>query len=150
MKKLFGVAVSGKLTAVHDDYDVVKRYSDTLNNEYNLSTDIVKVSKKIMEREANLIHELYLVRYGDTYIQSKYYSIAKDEDIQFRYDLEYTKDTLIRLLEFSDKGSKHIIKTVSLLEKELERLESVPKSPYIMENLLELRNSFYYRMNSEN
>lgn len=143
MKKIYGVVVSNKLTAIHDDEEVINNYAESISSEYDMKTSIVKLNRKKIEY-SNEYQDLYLVRYGDTYIQSKYFSIARDDDSQFKYDLQYAYDVLLRVMEFNDnpKDIKHLRKSVIVIERELYKLDAVPKSPDTMKALLEMRLLF--------
>lgn len=117
MSKLYGVILDNKIIGVNEDRKVCAKYANNL-----VSTDrdvhVIKL-KKQMKKYINT-EDLYLVMYGDNYIQSKYYEMCKENDEIIIDDYKRTRDTLLALLEFiDDKDEKHIIKTISILNREI-------------------------------
>ena len=102
---------------------------------------IVKVRKK--ELAASDRADLILVRYGEDYIPSKYYTALEDVSSQRDYDIKYAKDVLLNILEYSDlsdKKKKHIEKVILILEDEIDPEEA----PTIdtMEELLSMETDY--------
>ena len=63
---------------------------------------------------------MYLIRYGDTYVQSGYLLFVEISQSQISEDDQYALDILYRLLEtarLSDKQSKKIMKAIKVMEK---------------------------------
>lgn len=106
------------IIAYHEKRKVVEKYIQSVFQSSNLELNFIKLKRKDLYRLENL-SDLYLVRYGDTYLQSGYvlyYSIVSDQIV---YDHEYARDVLYRILELqdlSDKKVKTIQKCINILE----------------------------------
>lgn len=125
---MYAVLQNGKPIAFHDELDVVKTYCNSIEkNGLNQRLRIKKISNKKISRIKD-IEDYYLVRLGDSYIQSKYSSIASINNDQLLYDLKYTKDVLYRILETSDDLKKKYLnaikKTIAVIEMEIDEINS--------------------------
>lgn len=136
---MYGViSTSGKLLAISDDLDHINSF--VVKNKKFIS-GIVKVRKK--ELAASDRADLILVRYGEDYIPSKYYTALEDVSSQRNYDIKYARDVLLNVLEYSDlsdKKKKHIEKAILILEDEIDPEEA----PTIdtMEDLLSMEADY--------
>ena len=136
---MYGViSTGGKLLAISDDLDHINRF--VVKNKKFIS-GIVKVRKK--ELAASDRADLILVRYGEDYIPSKYYTALEDVTSQRNYDIKYARDVLLNVLEYSDlsdKKKKHIEKAILILEDEIDPEEA----PTIdtMEELLSMETDY--------
>lgn len=136
---MYGViSTGGKLLAISDDLDHINNF--VVKNKKFIS-GIVKVRKK--ELAASDRADLILVRYGEDYIPSKYYTALEDVSSQRNYDIKYARDVLLNVLEYSDlsdKKKKHIEKTILILEDEIDPEEA----PTIdtMEDLLSMETDY--------
>lgn len=136
---MYGViSTGGKLLAISDDLDHI--HSFVVKNKKFIS-GIVKVRKK--ELAASDRADLILVRYGEDYIPSKYYTALEDVTSQRNYDIKYARDVLLNVLEYSDlsdKKKKHIEKAILILEDEIDPEEA----PTIdtMEDLLSMEADY--------
>ena len=136
---MYGViCTGGKLLAISDDLDHINRF--VVKNKKFIS-GIVKVRKK--ELAASDRADLILVRYGEDYIPSKYYTALEDVTSQRNYDIKYARDVLLNVLEYSDlsdKKKKHIEKAILILEDEIDPEEA----PTIdtMEDLLSMETDY--------
>ena len=136
---MYGViSTGGKLLAISDDLDHINRF--VVKNKKFIS-GIVKVRKK--ELAASDRADLILVRYGEDYIPSKYYTALEDVTSQRNYDIKYARDVLLNVLEYSDlsdKKKKHIEKAILILEDEIDPEEA----PTIdtMEELLSMETEY--------
>lgn len=136
---MYGViSTGGKLLAISDDLDRINSFA--VKNKKFIS-GIVKVRKK--ELAASDRADLILVRYGEDYIPSKYYTALEDVTSQRNYDIKYAKDVLLNVLEYSDlsdKKKKHIEKAILILEDEIDPEEA----PTIdtMEELLSMETDY--------
>ena len=113
--------------AFHDELKVIKKYRKGLLKSHNIDIDVAYISKKKLKKIPDYA-DLYLVRYGDTYIQSKYYSTSNIDLKQLIYDLKYTKDILFRIIEIpdddlSEEDSYHIEKVIELLYNKLNSIK---------------------------
>lgn len=120
---MYGViSTGGKLLAISDDLDHINNF--VVKNKKFIS-GIVKVRKK--ELAASDRADLILVRYGEDYIPSKYYTALEDVTSQRNYDIKYARDVLLNVLEYSDisdKKKKHIEKAILILEDEIDPEEA--------------------------
>lgn len=136
---MYGViSTGGKLLAISDDLDHINNF--VVKNKKFIS-GIAKVRKK--ELAASDRADLILVRYGEDYIPSKYYTALEDVTSQRNYDIKYAKDVLLNVLEYSDlsdKKKKHIEKAILILEDEIDPEEA----PTIdtMEDLLSMEADY--------
>lgn len=136
---MYGViSTGGKLLAISDDLDHINNF--VVKNKKFIS-GIVKVRKK--ELAASDRADLILVRYGEDYIPSKYYTALEDVSSQRDYDIKYAKDVLLNILEYSDlsdKKKKHIEKVILILEDEIDPEEA----PTIdtMEDILSMETDY--------
>lgn len=136
---MYGViSTGGKLLAISDDLDHINNF--VVKNKKFIS-GIVKVRKK--ELAASDRADLILVRYGEDYIPSKYYTALEDVTSQRNYDIKYARDVLLNILEYSDlsdKKKKHIEKAILILEDEIDPEEA----PTIdtMEDLLSMEAEY--------
>ena len=136
---MYGViSTGGKLLAISDDLDHINSF--VVKNKKFIS-GIVKVRKK--ELAASDRADLILVRYGEDYIPSKYYTALEDVASQRNYDIKYARDVLLNVLEYSDlsdKKKKHIEKAILILEDEIDPEEA----PTIdtMEELLSMETDY--------
>lgn len=136
---MYGViSTGGKLLAISDDLDHINNF--VVKNKKFIS-GIVKVRKK--ELAASDRADLILVRYGEDYIPSKYYTALEDVTSQRNYDIKYARDVLLNVLEYSDlsdKKKKHIEKAILILEDEIDPEEA----PTIdtMEDLLSMETDY--------
>ena len=136
---MYGViSTGGKLLAISDDLDHINNF--VVKNKKFIS-GIVKVRKK--ELAASDRADLILVRYGEDYIPSKYYTALEDVSSQRNYDIKYARDILLNVLEYSDlsdKKKKHIEKAILILEDEIDPEEA----PTIdtMEDLLSMEADY--------
>lgn len=112
---------NSNVIAFHDEYDVVSSYiyHVKVSNKETQELHIGKIKKKKIK---NIIdyENLYLVRYGDTYVQSGYLDYLELISSQSIYDNQQCKDVLLKILEcnpISDKERKAIEKTVDVIDK---------------------------------
>ena len=111
-----------RVIAFHDDEDVVEAYVERIQKQHNKEFTIASLSKKKANKIVDL-DNLYLVRWGDTYVQcgfTQYLDLVSSQSI---YDKRYCKEVLLKILEtddLSEKERKHISKTVEIVDKSLE------------------------------
>lgn len=110
------------IIALHDECEVVESYLDSLQkshpNEDLSYLSIGKIKKKKLKKVIDL-DSLYLVRFADTYVQSKYLEYIELSSHQCLYDERQCKDVLLRILEFnslSDKERKTLEKAVEIVD----------------------------------
>ena len=120
--------------AFHDDYDVVKKYVISMTKD---DLEIAHVGKKKAKafRDYN---ELYLVRYGDSYLTREMYDVMKQRNAPDAYNYQVAIDVLYRLVEegyVDRKDEKHIQKSIEILERALEDLDNQPVDSDLVESL---------------
>jgi len=111
--------------ACHDELDVVTTYVDNIkkfHQEYGKDVYIKKIKYKHLGEYINCddIENKYLVRYGETYIQTEFFNTL---DYVARQDNKYVQDVLYRLLEtekFSKKDFKAISRVIEIFEEYIE------------------------------
>lgn len=117
------------IIAFHDKRRVVEKYIDSIFKLHHIELILGKIKKsskyKLIDKD-----ELYLIRYGNTYVQSGYLIYIELSQDQFIEDEQYATDVLYRLLETSrltDKQSKKIEKAIKVMEDILkEDREFIP------------------------
>ena len=109
-----------KLIAFHDDKDVVDTYVISIKHYHDIDLTICKIKKNAMYK-LNGKEDLYLVRYGSTYVQSGYVKYIQLASTQILDDDKYVLDVLYRILELEDeltkKEGKIIYKAIQILER---------------------------------
>lgn len=111
--------------ACHDELDVVTTYVDNIkkfHEEYGRDLFIKKIKYKRLGDyfKDNEIEDKYLVKYGDTYIQTEFYDAL---DYVSRQDNKYAQEVLYRLLEtekLSKREFKYVSKVVEILDRYVE------------------------------
>lgn len=115
----------GKVIAFHKKEKVakkfVKNYQKSNKNKICL---IASIPDKIAKSHPRF-EELYLEKYGSTYIQSEYlyiHQLSIDDEIN---DLEQCRQTLVRLVEYCNKTKEinALWKSIYIVEDKLEELE---------------------------
>lgn len=144
------------LIAWHEKKRVVHTYAHSIEMHTELVEPlcIIKMGKGDFHRlYKNQYDELYLVKYGETYIQSGYLiyaQLALDTETQIK-DLQSAQETLMRILEINlltKKEKKDLYRTIQLLDHmivdyedyvpnltELKRMK-IDYDPYIYNNIL--------------
>ena len=140
--KIYGLCKRNnmKFIAFHNEKRVIIKFKQ----DYELSNkeDLVLVALKQKEIEKfSDYSDLYLVRYGENYVQSKFLYIAQLDYGQIEYDYNYAKDVLNCILEFidDDKKSKRLMQAIRIIEEELESIQSNIPS---IESLTELDEEY--------
>lgn len=108
-----------KIIAIHDKKRVIKTYIDRIYENHQISLYLGKL-KDSSEYKVKNHEDLYLVKYGDTYIQSGYLIYNQINLEPIIEDDEYALDVLYRILEterLNNKDSKSIINAIKVLEK---------------------------------
>ena len=142
---------NGKLIAIHDERDVIEEFHENLmrshNEEYN-NAIIKKVHYKKLKSKMPDCDDYYLLRYGDTYIQLKYFdylSIISDQDI---HDTKFAMDILIKLLmreSLTNKERKTIEKTIFILQDILHADSSYTPNMDEMEHVKSMYEPYMMR-----
>lgn len=125
MKKYFVVVNNDKIIAYHDEKYVVKTYvNSVLENNHLAELRIGKLEKYKLKKIKDY-QDLYLVKYGHSFIQMKYFDSCYIDKNQFYSMYKDAKDTLITLIECIDDGKeiKVLSKAVDVLDNKLQELE---------------------------
>ena len=111
---------SGKIVAFHDEKKVVKCYIKRIRDSSDATLGFCKIKKKDVKK-VNTLYDLYLVRYGDTYVQSGYLEYLELADPQLAYDHQYAKDVLLKVAEidYLDKEDIEVIEKCVMILDEL-------------------------------
>lgn len=115
------------LIAYHTDKRVADHYAYMMNSEYNHNYMVKKIKNKVFNTLYKNVEDLYLVRYGDNYVQVKYIDYIELVTDQVIYDDTYAKDILLKMLEtrqLSKREKKIFEKAILLLEDIIHDEES--------------------------
>ena len=117
------VAYDGKdIIAFHEDKEVIEIYCDIIDTYHNIKLGIYKVKKKEAKKFKDF-EDLYLVRYGETYIQQGYVDYMQFSSQQLNEDHVQARDILKRVLKTANldkEESKSIKKTINILNDIIE------------------------------
>ena len=105
----------GKIIAFHEDEDVVDMYIETIYKYHDIKLDKSKIRKKKL-KNYQLDDDLYLVRYGETFVQSGYTIYLQLQSEQYIEDEKYARDVLYRILETRSVKGKKLKKIKSAIE----------------------------------
>lgn len=147
---MYAVIDNDKIIALHDEKRVVRIYIKRIAENTGKELNYVKIKKKRLNHISDLF-DLYLVRYGSTYVQSKYIEYLDLADPQVMYDHEYAKDVIMKILEIDDYLDAE---DRSVLEKSVEIIEGIidtdKKYTPSIEELERLKEHYYpYLYNKE-
>lgn len=143
LKHLYAACLDDEIVAVHDFKDVIEKFIDD-NNEKNYK--LLKLYRK-KSSSFDELDDLYLMRLNDRYIQSKYLDNSLNVLEDSLYDLKYARDVLLRLLEYREKGSKSIEKTILILEDEIRETEKeLVSRPDVLSEIKNLNNKYKARL----
>lgn len=129
------------IIAFHDKKHVVEKYIDSIYKLHKIQLNKGKIKKSSKYKLAGK-DELYLIRYGNTYVQSGYLVYLEISQSEFIEDDQYALDILYRLLEttrLTDKQSKKIMKAIEVMEKLVrEDREYIPS----LEQLKQVKSNY--------
>lgn len=152
--KLFVVKNSNNtLVAYHEDLDVVNEYISNVKVSHP-DTDLIvgKMSEKYVKKK-DPKHDLYLVRYSETYVQTGYVSYLEIESSQYIYDMRYAKEIIIRTIDqwkddLNDKDIKHLKKTAKIFDDILFDAESFTPTLDELKGMQDHLESYMYNRNT--
>lgn len=152
--KLFVVKNSNNtLVAYHEDLDVVNEYINNVKVSHP-DTDLIvgKMSEKYVKKK-DPKHDLYLVRYSETYVQTGYVSYLEIESSQYIYDMRYVKEIIIRTIDqwkddLNDKDIKHLKKTAKIFDDILFDAESFTPTLDELKGMQDHLESYMYNRNT--
>ena len=124
---MYIVHESEKIIAFHEDKCVVEMYTEAIYKYHKIKLDIRKLTKREKKSSIKNLYDLYLVRYGETYVQSGYLFYLQLSSDQYIEDEKYARDILYRLLEsrnLKEKERRKIEKAVDVLEEKIYDDES--------------------------
>lgn len=142
MSKMYGVVMNNTIIGIHEDINICNAYLNDVRINKNSLCSVVKLKKK--HKKIDKLYDLYLLKYGDSYIQTKYYDTLEYEDSVIIDQYIEAKNTLLSLLNFIDdeKEKKHINKTILILDKHI----NINKGSFIdtdtLDKIIEMRNDF--------
>lgn len=138
---MFGLMDSNeRVIAFHRERRVIEKFQELYYNSNDEWLQMFHIKKKAIKKYKDY-EDLYLVRYGDIYVQSKYLYVMQLDVEPLLDDLYCAHDVMIRMIEFmdDDKKCKQIIKALNLIDEEIEKYKNT--IPKVSE--LENRDSFY-------
>lgn len=129
------------IVALHDKRYVIEKYVDTIYSLHKVQLNIGKV-KKSSKYKVTTKDDLYLIRFGDVYVQAGYLLYVELSQTQIMEDDQFALDILYRLLEtrrLTEKQSKKIMKAIEVMEDLVhEDREYVPT----IDNLKTMKNDY--------
>lgn len=109
--------------AFHEEERVIKYYREAYYYDNNIKLRLIRMKKKVAKK-CDEFKDLYLVRYGRTFIQSKYLYVRQLDLDPLIEDLQISHDVIIRLIEVSnEKDGKQLSKTLNIIDKNIDKLE---------------------------
>ena len=119
INNMYCVFDEDRIIAFHDEKRVVESYCESIQKYHDKNLFIAKIKKHKKKKYKSLsnYYDLYLVRYGDTFVQSGYVQYLEINSPQVEYDHMQAKDTLLRIMEME-----------TLSEKEKKAYQTVVKS----------------------
>lgn len=118
---MYVVLDNNDIIGFHEEYDVCKKYVDNVYKHHKVILEINKLKKK----KRNLLFgldDLYLVRYGYTYIQEGYLLYVELSSEQIVDDIRYARDVIYRILGSQEDLTGKEVSTLSKSTKILEDL----------------------------
>lgn len=130
-----------KIIAIHDKRYVVEKYVDTIYTLHKVVLNVGKI-KKSSKHKTKSKDDLYLIRFGDTYVQTGFLLYVELAQTQIMEDDQFALDILYRLLEtkrLTEKQSKKIMKAIEVMEDLVhEDREYIPS----LDQLRNLKNDY--------
>lgn len=120
-----------QIIAVHDNKRVIHLYIKRITMYHpEVVLFAVRIKKKLLNETPNL-DDLYLVRYGKTYLQAGYLIYVKLVSEQITEDHKFARDILYRILEvatLTKKETKQIGSTIKTLSRIIDDEEQYTPS----------------------
>lgn len=140
---------NGKIIGFHDKKSVANRYKERLTQE--VKRDDFYVEKKKESQLANLPDylDLYLIRYGNNYVQSKYYEYIKDDLSTLLNEYKFAIDVLMKIFEYekiSNKKKKILKDAIMIIEDRIDENVDVFLTPDQLERMKSQYDSFRYQI----
>lgn len=124
-----------RFIAFHNEKRVILKFKHDYELSNNEDLAIFVIKGKDIKKYSDY-SDLYLVRYGESFVQTKFLYIAELDYGQIVYDFNYAKDVLNHIIEFikDEKKIKRLMRSVEIIEEELENIQSnVPSIESLME-----------------
>lgn len=113
-----------KIIAYHLEKRVVRKYKE----HYEKNTDDTLKISKIDHNDLPVdYYDLYLIKYGENYIQDKYYEIYQVDVEVIVDDYFYAHDVILRAcktVKNNKKKVKRLLKADSIILEEVEKISS--------------------------
>ena len=140
------IDISGKIIAIHDEKNIVEEYNNRVYYYHKIHLDIIKVKKKSVKK-ISYLDDLYLVRYGETYVQAGYLTYIQLAYDQMSEDLKFAQEIILRTLEInelSSKESKVLAKSAAILGRLHYESESYTPSLNELKSLKDSYDPYIY------
>lgn len=136
MKTFMLCTKDGDAVAFHKEKRIIQKFKMDYEISNNTELDLFVIKGKNINKYPDY-SDLYLVKYGESYVQTKYFYIANIEYGQIIYDYNYAKDVLNHIIEFTkdNKKEKHLMKAVEIIEGELRNIQSNISSIELLDEL---------------
>ena len=150
MKVFMLCTEDGEAIAFHNEKRVIDKFRMDYEISNNTHLTLFKIKGKNLDKYPDY-SDLYLVKYGESYVQTKYFSIADVEYGQILYDYNYAKDVLNHIIEFTkdNKKEKQLIKAVKIIEDEIYRISSNVSSVETLEELYNECETYYNKIEDD-
>lgn len=134
------------LIAYHNEKRVVKKYLESIKDKDSLK--ILKTPNEWIEQQKDY-EDLYLIRYGKTFVQCGYYEYIYEDYRTNLSELYLTKDVLMKLFEvgdFDQKEKRTISKTIQIIAEAIDNEEEAIPSLEELKQIKEHVESFRYHI----
>ena len=140
----------GDAVAFHKEKRVIQKFKMDYEISNNTDLNLFVIKGKNINKYPDY-SDLYLVKYGENYVQTKYFYIADVEYGQILYDFNYAKDVLNHIIEFTkdNKKEKHLLKAVEILEDEIKNIQSNVSSIDVLEEIDTEYNTYRNNLSDE-
>lgn len=142
---VYGVFDQQELIAYHEEKRVVTNYCKAFQKK---NYQCKKMKSSELQRIPNY-QDLYLVRFGKTFIQMEYESYIRDDTELFLSELYLCKDVLLKLYELGNIEEKErpaLKKVLCLLEEEIQDTETMIPTLEELKRLKESMEAFRYHI----
>lgn len=141
--KVYGVFDGKHLVAYHEEKRAAMNY---VIGVWNSSYKIKKLHKQKLKTIPDY-EDLYLVRFGRTFIQVGYLSYAEEDQKRILNELYFVKDILRKYVEteyLTDDKERQLslLDTIDMLDEQIELEEFSVDPPEVLEEIKRYRNEF--------
>lgn len=148
VNNVFGLVDENNIpVAFHRERRVIERYMEGYEKTNDVILKPIHIKRKKIKKCVNY-EDLYLIRYGETYIQSKYLYIRQLDVEPLLDNLVCAHDVIIRIIEFNNNKSDchKLSKALDIIDSEIERVkEEIPSIRELKQREMDY-DSYSYRV----